>query len=237
MNLLKLDDSRVVDLYTKKRMSATAIGRLFGVCNHVIRKRLRKQGVELRSQSETIQLLLGKTSPKILSEIVSLYKDCWSEEEIAQKFGISASTVSRQLRNLNLTRSSEESKRRRGTTSYGSRNVNWRGGKRHGDGYVFIREKSHPRCDSNGYIAEHILVWEKAHNRPVPKGYIIHHINGIRNDNRPSNLVAVSRRRHGTKGQTLVRVCQEKIRELEIENKQLQNALENSQSIFYLSEN
>jgi len=38
-------------------------------------------------------------------------------------------------------------------------------------------------------------VYEK-HNGPIPKGKIIHHLNGQHNDDRPDNLIALSRGHH-----------------------------------------
>ena len=63
-------------------------------------------------------------------------------------------------------------------------------------GYVFLRMPEHHRAMKSGYVAEHIFVWEQAHKKELPKGWIIHHLNGIKNDNRLCNLVALSRKNH-----------------------------------------
>jgi len=85
---------------------------------------------------------------------------------------------------------------------------NWKGG-RHVDprGYVFIRYRT--RFGKNGYIAEHRLVWEQGHGEPLPKGWIIHHLNGIRSDNRQSNLFAMPRKRHNQLPQVMAKRIQE----------------------------
>ena len=70
-------------------------------------------------------------------------------------------------------------------------NPNWRGGKTRARGYVYIRKLE----DGRRYVGEHILVWEQAHGR-IPKGWLVHHLNGIRDDNRLENLVAMSRSQH-----------------------------------------
>ena len=59
-----------------------------------------------------------------------------------------------------------------------------------------IYNPHHPRAESHGYVLEHILVWEEAHGKPLPKGWVIHHLNGIPNDNRPQNLLAMPDRKH-----------------------------------------
>ena len=95
----------------------------------------------------------------------------------------------------------------------GKNHYNWKGGKRSCNGYKFITQPNHPRADRYGYVLEHIIIWEQTHNKPVPKGWIIHHLNGIRGDNRPENLMAVSRSKH--EHQTFVKSLQARIRILE----------------------
>lgn len=65
------------------------------------------------------------------------------------------------------------------------------------EGYRKIRVgKSHPLADPNGYVYEHLLVWVSAGNpRPGP-GDILHHTNGVKTDNRISNLRIISRAEH-----------------------------------------
>ena len=61
-------------------------------------------------------------------------------------------------------------------------------GKRHVGEYIQIPT-------SEGWVLEHRYIWQK-HNGPIPRGWIVHHLNGIKNDNRIENLVAVSRTNH-----------------------------------------
>jgi len=73
----------------------------------------------------------------------------------------------------------------------------WSGGRRRdGTGYIGIYAPEHPRARRQPYVKEHILVWEEAHRQLLPDHWVIHHLNGIKDDNRPENLVALSRRRH-----------------------------------------
>lgn len=48
--------------------------------------------------------------------------------------------------------------------------------------------KDHPRASRSGYVLEHIVVMEQTLGRPLFPNERVHHINGIRNDNAPSNL-------------------------------------------------
>lgn len=94
-------------------------------------------------------------------------------------------------------------------------------------GYILVKMSNHPRASRN-YVYEHILVWERVHNRPLPKGWIVHHINGIKSDNRPSNLKGLPDKKH----KRMLTIKSQKIRELEEENRLLKKALEDSQMIF-----
>lgn len=67
-------------------------------------------------------------------------------------------------------------------------NPNWKNGKtRHSKGYVLIHCPDHPR-NKNPYVFEHILVMEKYLGRLLTENEEIHHKNGVRDDNRISNL-------------------------------------------------
>ncbi len=65
----------------------------------------------------------------------------------------------------------------------------WKGGIISDRGYVYIKDRNHPFCNKQGYIAEHRLVMEKVLGRYLFKEEVPHHINKIHNDNRPKNLI------------------------------------------------
>ena len=64
-----------------------------------------------------------------------------------------------------------------------------KGGRTHISGYIFVRCLDHPKATKGGYVAEHVLVAEAILGKYLPNKAVIHHVNGIRTDNKPSNLV------------------------------------------------
>jgi transposase len=204
---------------------------------NTIRLWLKEYNIEIRSRSESITLWHGKSKPS-KEELKQLY---WVEKlsthKIANLFNVSGFTIAIWMREYSIPlRSASEAMKARGLS--GSSSPQWRGGRTvKGGGYVVIHQPDHRRASKQGYVAEHILVWEQIHRRPLPKGWVIHHLNGIKSDNRPSNLVALATGKHAERHQRLLLALKEHIRALEAENRQLRRALEDSQGIFYITEN
>jgi hypothetical protein len=71
----------------------------------------------------------------------------------------------------------------------GKKHPNWKGGKyKRKDGYIYVFTPGHPDSPPRGYIMEHRLVMEKKLGRRLKQKEVVHHINGIKDDNRKSNL-------------------------------------------------
>lgn len=80
------------------------------------------------------------------------------------------------------------------TRYLGEKNPNWQGGRIvDNQGYAHVRVKP---SGPNPYRREHHVVWEETHGKPLPKRWVVHHLNGVRDDNRPENLLGISRRDH-----------------------------------------
>ncbi len=73
----------------------------------------------------------------------------------------------------------------------------WKGGMHTNQaGYVIVKNPEHPRSDPNGYVKRARLVLEQKLGRQLLMSEDIHHINGIKNDDRPENLIALSKGEH-----------------------------------------
>lgn len=105
------------------------------------------------------------------------------------------------------------------STPFGVNAPHWKNGKSiDTDGYILVNIG--PNSNVSDYIPEHRLVWEQVNNKKLPKGWLVHHLNGIKTDNRPENLIAMSRsdhaRRHfGSEYQKRIRELENKVDLLE----------------------
>lgn len=72
----------------------------------------------------------------------------------------------------------------------------WRGGRVVDGGYIYVHAPNHPNATSYGYVMEHRLVAEATIGRYIERGEHVHHINGIKDDNRPENLIVLKHADH-----------------------------------------
>lgn len=149
------------------------------------------------------------------------------QDLVAKIFGVSNWKMRKILRKMGIKRTLSEATKlswEHGTKKYNYKAMEQyrkrlreeRMGKRvkTGRGYILVFVGENGRYGRN-YDYEHILVWEKHNGRKLPKNWVIHHLNGIRDDNRIENLIALPRKKHET--WTLIKYYQNRIRQLEKE--------------------
>ncbi len=73
---------------------------------------------------------------------------------------------------------------------------NGRPAKKDDQGYILLWEPDHPNSVTRGWQYEHRLVAEKKYGRFFSPKEHIHHLNGIKDDNRPENLVVLKQEEH-----------------------------------------
>lgn len=94
-----------------------------------------------------------------------------------------------------------------GNSNYGKKgslSANWKGGLVYdqNNGYLLIYKPHHPYADKRGYIRFHRLVMEiylsVKYDYPVyiNPNLVVHHINEVKTDNRPANLMIVTKTEH-----------------------------------------
>ena len=70
------------------------------------------------------------------------------------------------------------------------------GRKKHDEGYILLFIKDHPNKKKSNYIFEHRVMMEMYLGRYLSKHEVVHHINGIKHDNRISNLQVMESGEH-----------------------------------------
>ena len=157
-----------------------------------------------------------------------LFRLYWEEKltsyEIAERIDVTPTQVRYWLRKygIKIRGTSEANRlafskgRRPDSNLKGKESPNWKGGRvKNNCGYILAYAPNHPRA-THRYVPEHILVWERVNKRPLPEGYIVHHLNGLRDDNRPENLVALSKKDHNKVDR--LKLAEARIRQLEQES-------------------
>ena len=79
---------------------------------------------------------------------------------------------------------------------FGPSSTNWRGGTWRSGEYLKTTCRGHPRADGSGGVFDHVLVAERALSRYLTPDEIVHHVNRDTMDNRPENLMVMTRKDH-----------------------------------------
>ncbi len=135
------------------------------------------------------------------NELEKLYiDDKLSTGGIAQKLGVSKTTIKNKLRLHNIPRRTNSEAQKLAKEHWrfrGEEHWSWCGGRyKTTSGYIFVKCPSHPYANSHGYVLEHRLVMEKRLGHSLMPWEKVHHIDGIRDNNEDSNLQLLSPREH-----------------------------------------
>lgn len=125
--------------------------------------------------------------------VKSMYENGSTQTEIAEFLGVSQKVVWRFMKNNGIKARVAAKRNQRGEN-----NSNWKGGIVKDDaGYVLVKVDGHPRAKKHGgYVREHILIMEILIGRHLSPNEVVHHINGIKDDNRPKNLMLMTKAEH-----------------------------------------
>jgi len=226
---IPLEKEVINQLYHVDNLRLKDVADKLGVCSDTVRRNMRKYGIPpkppilyRKGQDDRICNLLPQAKELYLVKQYPLSKVC-------KELGISFTTIKRLFNDNGIpVRSIGESVK----LSYlQNKTMGFPKGKKHPryngyrtyevGGYIRVYNPAHYRSGVNGYVFEHILVWEDTHNKRLPNNWVIHHLNGIKNDNRPANLVAMPDRKH----RRLLSEKAKRIQSLELRILELEKAL------------
>jgi hypothetical protein len=125
------------------------------------------------------------------AEIARSHLSGHTRKVIATTLRIPLSLVSETIERTDLARANPR---------VGPKSPNWRGGRTHRAGYIFVHiPRDHPFAamrSVHGYVPEHRLKVATFLGRALEDGEVVHHINGDSEDNRLDNL-QLRRQDHG----------------------------------------
>lgn len=153
----------------------------------------------------------GFVTDEMVEDMRKLYfDDGLTLAEVSKRIGVSDKTVERHLKKkFKKIRSRSESlkgrpvtdkmrevARKLGKSQVGPKNPVWKGRVERSSGYVGVRKPDHPYASKDGYVMEHRLVMEEQLGRYLKPDEDVHHINHNKKDNRPENLMVISKSEH-----------------------------------------
>lgn len=172
-------------------MSVLLLEEKFGGSSTSIRQAIVRMGGELREPGGKKPI---ERTEELQKEICNLYEQGFSQTEIAHRFNIAQTTVSKILISNGIR------------TRVKTKHPAYKNGRaRHNDGYILLWMEPNDSLSkmrpANGYVGEHRLVMARHLGRPLFEHETVHHLNGNRGDNRLENL-QLRNGKHG-KGQVL----------------------------------
>lgn len=192
----KLQDKEWLrEQYVDLMRSANDIAHEVGCDASAVCRALKRHGIEVRNRTSKYAIL---NDEEWLRQ--KYIEDGLSTHEIATLIGSTPGNVYAHLvaKGIVLRTIVEGLEAKYPEGRFGETASNWKGGKRKAGskGYIQVYQPDHPYADQAGYVMEHRLVLEKKLGRYLDPSEDSHHINEDVEDNRPENLMAVSRSEH-----------------------------------------
>ncbi|RLG15242.1 hypothetical protein DRN69_03350 [Candidatus Pacearchaeota archaeon] len=177
--------------YCLEELSLSKIAKITGYNRETIRQKLKKFNIPRRTRSEALKgekhYMYGKHLPEITKKKISKANKGKHHSEVTKK---KLSEIRKREKNPFYGKHHSKVTRKKMSEAHkGEKNNNWKGGRKKGSGgYIFIYSPNHPYNIYN-YVYEHRLVVESQIGRYLTPKEVVHHINGVRDDNRPENLI------------------------------------------------
>ena len=125
-------------------------------------------------------------------EQIELLKKHYPHEraiDVAKRIGRSKSAVDHMAYRMKIKKDPESMFAIRSAAMKGKSSGNFKGYRRKtSKGYITLYRPGEDGADKNGLIMEHRYIMAKHIGRSIRADEVVHHINGIRSDNRISNL-------------------------------------------------
>lgn len=166
-----------IGLYEAEGLSLAQIAERYDCSMWTIKNALKSMGVKIAKRGQRFKDI---REPE---KVIPLYKQGWSQIEIAKEMGCSYHTIGQWLRQHGITQVNMAAERHPG----------WRGGRSVGrDGYVLVvvpyDSPYAAMRRTGGYCLEHRYVMAQALGRCLYDHETVHHIDGDTSNNDISNL-------------------------------------------------